>query len=56
MKYDVADMSLAPAGALRVEWAERQMDVLRLIKERFEQSKPLAGQRIACCLHVTLRP
>lgn len=53
MNYDVADKSLAPAGALRVEWAEMQMDVLRLIRERFEQSKPLAGQRIAACLHVT---
>ena len=53
MKYDIASLDLAAEGGLRVEWAERQMDVLRLIKERFEQSKPLAGQRIACCLHVT---
>ncbi|MBU0610682.1 MAG: adenosylhomocysteinase [Armatimonadetes bacterium] len=53
MNYDVANMDLADAGALRADWAERQMSVLRLIRERFEQSKPLAGQRIAACLHVT---
>ncbi len=53
MNYDVANMDLADAGALRADWAERQMSVLRLIRERFDQSKPLAGQRIAACLHVT---
>lgn len=53
MEYDIASLDLAAEGGLRVEWAERQMDVLRLIKERFEQTKPLAGQRIAACLHVT---
>ena len=53
MNYDVANMDLAEAGALRADWAERQMAVLRLIRERFAQSKPLAGQRIAACLHVT---
>jgi adenosylhomocysteinase len=53
MNYDVANMDLADTGALRADWAERQMSVLRLIRERFEQSKPLAGQRIAACLHVT---
>lgn len=53
MNYDVANLDLADAGALRAEWAERQMPVLRLIRERFSQGQPLAGQRIACCLHVT---
>lgn len=53
MNYDIANLDLAAEGGLRVEWAERQMGVLRLIRERFEQSQPLAGQRIACCLHVT---
>jgi adenosylhomocysteinase len=53
MNHDVANLDLAAAGALRADWAERQMAVLRLIRDRFAQSKPLAGQRIAACLHVT---
>jgi adenosylhomocysteinase len=53
MNFDIANSDLAAAGALRVEWAERQMPVLRLIRERFAQAQPLAGQRIAACLHVT---
>ena len=53
MNFDIADAALAAEGALRVEWAERQMDVLRLIRERFTQTTPLAGQRITACLHVT---
>src|SRR5436305_7729728 len=51
--YDVRDESLAVDGKLRVEWAEAQMPVLRLIRERFTAQKPLAGARIAACLHVT---
>jgi adenosylhomocysteinase len=51
--YDVKDLSLADAGERRVEWAEQEMPVLRLIRERFEREKPLAGIRIAACLHVT---
>ena len=51
--HDVADLSLAEQGALRVEWAEREMPVLRLIRERFERDKPLDGLRLAACLHVT---
>lgn len=50
---DIADLSLADAGRNRIEWAERDMPVLRLIRERFEREKPLAGHRIAACLHVT---
>jgi len=50
---DIADKSLAPRGKLRIEWADRQMPVLQLIRRRFEQTTPLAGERIACCLHVT---
>src|SRR5207244_156391 len=38
---------------LRIEWAEAQMPVLRLIRERFQQERPLAGVRLAACLHVT---
>jgi len=53
MNYDVADLSLAPQGLLRIEWAELQMPVLRQIRERFAADQPLAGQRIGACLHVT---
>lgn len=49
----IADPSLADAGKNRIEWAEKDMPVLRLIRERFEKEKPLTGQRIAACLHVT---
>lgn len=49
----IADTSLADQGKARIEWAERDMPVLRLIRERFEKEKPLAGHRIAACLHVT---
>ncbi|GIV05567.1 MAG: adenosylhomocysteinase [Fimbriimonadales bacterium] len=53
MRYDVKDLSLAEQGALRMEWADNEMPVLRLIRQRFEQEKPLQGIRIAACLHVT---
>ena len=49
----IADDSLASAGGLRVEWAERFMPVLRQIRERFEQDRPLEGVRVSACLHVT---
>lgn len=52
-KGDVKDLSLARDGVNRIEWAEREMGVLRLIKERFAKDKPLAGYRMAACLHVT---
>ncbi len=51
--YDVKDLNLAPGGRLRIEWAEREMPVLRLIRERFEKEKPLQGVRLSACLHVT---
>ena len=51
--HDVKDLGLADAGRRRVEWAEQEMPVLRLIRDRFEREKPLAGVRIAACLHVT---
>ena len=50
---DVKDLSLAEAGRKRIEWAERDMPVLRAIRERFEKEKPLAGMRMSACLHVT---
>jgi len=53
IKYDIADIKLAPKGKLRIEWAERNMPVLRLIRERFKKEKPLKGINMACCLHVT---
>jgi adenosylhomocysteinase len=51
--YDVRDLNLATAGRLRIEWAEREMPVLRLIRERFAEEKPLAGVRLSACLHIT---
>jgi adenosylhomocysteinase len=51
--YDVRDESRAADGKLRIEWADAQMPVLRLIRERFAAERPLAGARIAACLHVT---
>ena len=51
--HDVADLSLAPTGKLRIEWADASMPVLRQIRERFEKEKPLAGTRLSACLHVT---
>jgi adenosylhomocysteinase len=51
--HDVTDLGLADEGVRRIEWAEREMPVLRLIRERFEREQPLAGLRIGACLHVT---
>lgn len=51
--HDVTDLGLAAEGVRRVEWAEREMPVLRLIRERFARERPLAGLRIGACLHVT---
>jgi adenosylhomocysteinase len=51
--HDVTDLALAAEGVRRITWAEREMPVLRLIRERFERERPLAGLRIAACLHVT---
>lgn len=53
MKYDVKDLSLAPAGKKKIEWAGQQMKVLALIKRRFAKEKPLKGVVIGACLHVT---
>jgi adenosylhomocysteinase len=51
--HDVTDLDLADAGVRRIEWAEREMPVLRAIRERFERERPLEGVRIGACLHVT---
>ncbi len=53
MNHDIADSSLAEAGALRIEWARGRMPALASIRQRFEKETPLAGMRVAACLHVT---
>lgn len=53
MDHHIKDLSLAEAGKGRIEWAERNMPVLRLIRERFAKEKPLNGVVLAACLHVT---
>ncbi len=53
MEYHIKDPNLAEGGRLRIEWADRDMPVLRSIRERFEKEKPLQGIRISACLHVT---
>ena len=50
---DVKDLSLAQDGVNRIEWAAREMPVVNLIRKRFGEEKPLAGLRLAACLHVT---
>ena len=51
--YTVADISLAKAGGLKVDWARSRMPALAVLREKAEKELPLAGQRIAGCLHVT---
>ncbi len=51
--HHIRDIELADKGKLRVEWAERTMPVVRMIRERFEKERPLEGQRLSACLHVT---
>src|SRR6202162_5793385 len=51
--HDVRDLALAAAGRKRIEWAARQMPVLRIIRERFLKETPLKGQRLGACLHIT---
>src|SRR4028119_2155337 len=53
IKHEVKDLSLAPLGKQRIEWAGREMPVLRQIQERFAKEKPFAGIRLAACCHVT---
>ena len=51
--YDIKDPKLAEGGRRRIEWAENEMPVLRLIRERFKKERPLQGLRLSACLHVT---
>ncbi|MCK4553604.1 adenosylhomocysteinase, partial [Candidatus Parcubacteria bacterium] len=53
MKYDIKDLKLSPQGKKRIEWAERNMPVLSLIKARFNKQKFFKNIKIAACLHVT---
>ena len=53
MKYDVADMKLAPEGKKRILWADNDMPVLAAIRTRFAKTKPLKGKNVSACLHVT---
>jgi adenosylhomocysteinase len=52
-KYDVKEINLAEGGRRRIDWAEREMPVLRLNRERIAIERPLQGLRISACLHVT---
>lgn len=51
--YDIKDSSLANAGKLRIEWAGKEMPVIKLIQQRFGKEKPLDGILISACLHIT---
>lgn len=51
--YDIKDQKLAEGGRRKIEWAEREMPVLRMIKARFEKERPFEGIRMSACLHVT---
>jgi adenosylhomocysteinase len=53
IQYDIKDINLASQGKQRIEWADREMPVLRLIRERFETEKPLTGVRLIACAHIT---
>jgi adenosylhomocysteinase len=53
IEHDIKDISLAPHGKKRIDWAEREMPVLRLIRERFGAEQPLKGVRLVACAHIT---
>src|SRR5438270_1228544 len=53
IEHDIKDVSLAPQGKKRIDWAEREMPVLRLIRERFGNEQPLKGVRLIACAHIT---
>lgn len=53
LEFDVKDIGLAPQGKQRIEWSEREMPVLRLIRERFATEKPLLGVKLVACAHIT---
>ncbi len=53
MNYDIKDISLAPEGKKRIEWADNDMPVLQKIRERFQKEKSFAGKKMSLCLHIT---
>ncbi len=53
MNYDIKNIELAPDGKKRIEWADNDMPVLKLVREKFEKEKPLAGKKMSACLHIT---
>src|SRR5256885_3716229 len=53
VEFDVKDISLSAHGKQRIEWAEREMPVLRLIRERFAADQPLKGIKLVACAHIT---
>jgi len=53
VEHHVKNLNLATGGRYRIEWAEQEMPVLRLIRERFKKEQPLKGLRVSACLHVT---
>jgi adenosylhomocysteinase len=53
MEYDIKDASLAESGKMHIEWAGREMPVLKRIQKRFGREKPFEGVKISACLHVT---
>ncbi len=53
MNYDIKNIKLAPDGKKRIEWADNDMPVLKLVRDRFEKEKPLQGRKMSACLHMT---
>jgi adenosylhomocysteinase len=53
VNYDIKNIDFAQEGKRRIEWAENDMPVLRLVRERFEKEQPLAGKKMSACLHIT---
>src|SRR3982074_3897167 len=53
IEHDIKNISLAAQGKKRIDWAEREMPVLRLIRERFRTEQPLKGVRLVACAHIT---
>src|ERR1051326_731667 len=53
VEFDVKDINLSKHGKQRIEWAEREMPVLRLIRERFAEEQPLSGVKLVACAHIT---
>jgi len=53
VNYDIKDIGFAAKGKKRIEWADNDMPVLKMVRERFEKEKPLSGLKMSACLHIT---